>query len=187
MIARAIKGVILVDLDHSMLVYQHLLREAAKVGKLLHWLSSREVESRCRAGRSCPGAVGTQNRLTSQTELTLPAELREESNDVVTRPDVGNVLTHDFHHARRLVSEKCWNAGQLSINEMQVAVTQSRADSPYKHLPCGRFVDQNRGDVQHSRLVRQDRSFHVHFPLPDCFALLTAASLVQSLLSPTLP
>ena len=139
--SRPVEGHVFTDLRHRVLVHQHVLGEGAQVGELLEHA----------AGLAQPGffpfatprfRLLAQGHVTREAVLTVSAEHRKTGDHVIARFHVVHVGADLLDDACAFMAEDHGRDARVgTIEEMQIAVTNTGSSSADQHFPRSRLGD----------------------------------------------
>ena len=157
---QAVKGDIFAHLHDRMFVQQHLFGVAAEVGELADG-AAVPGEARFFVGAATQFGGAAEVGTPANAHFALPAEHGKAADHVVARLHVADLVTDGFDDAGWLVAENRGRGQRVeAVNEVQVAVADTRRHGLDEYLVALRLVDVDILDGQ--GLVRpvEDGGFH---------------------------
>jgi len=165
---RAVERVVRIDLHQRVLVDEHQLGEAPEMDVLVDACAVEGDPRRC-AGRPGTQVTLADRRSATHAELALPTGRVAARRHMVARSEVSDIFADGFHDSGCLVAEhdraqrwssRCRARAEWSVDVVEIAVTQSRADRSDQNLASRWLVDAELGDLEPSGNLVEQRGLH---------------------------
>ena len=159
----AVQRDVLVDLDHGMLVDQHLFGEHRQVEHLVQHLAF-PLQPPSHAGQQLHLGVVAQVGVAGGALRALAAEHRQAGDDVVAGLYIGDVLADGLDHRGAFVAQDGGSDGWVEpLHEVQVGVAEAGVGGAQQDFAALGFFDLHVLNRQGLVRLVKYRSLHVGF------------------------